>query len=241
MPQDRLPPAYSPHLPPETPMTQIRICVMAKTPEPGRVKTRLARSIGAVEAAAIATGLLLDTWRWVHGARGVRPVLILDPGRAPLPRLDPAPEIWDQGPGDLGDRLSQAFARALSEGCPGALAVGTDTVAVSPEVLEDAASSVASGRAVLGPTLDGGYYLLGLPSPWRPGLLAKIPWSSPRTRAVTEANLVAAGLEVDHLAPAFDVDEWEDLERLRVMLERAPHLAPRTAACLEALGPQRST
>src|SRR5690606_9228558 len=121
--------------------------------------------------------------------------------------------------------------RALQE-APAAIALGADVPGLPRARLEQARRALARHDAVLGPAADGGYVLLGLRA-CEPGLLAGLPWSTPSTLRATRARLRDRGLSLAELPPSFDVDEAEDLERLRRALRAGVMHAPRTAALLE--------
>jgi hypothetical protein len=106
------------------------LVVMAKAPEPGRVKTRLARAIGADAAAAIARASLCDVWAGVHRVAGVAPTLALAGDPARLPPLFPSPRLVAQGDGDLGQRMVTPPQRSRSSGHGRALMVGSDSPGV---------------------------------------------------------------------------------------------------------------
>jgi hypothetical protein len=210
------------------------LCVFAKNPEPGRVKTRLAAELGIDGAATLARALLVDTWQVAQAARQrMKPVLVLD-GKPRAISLEPLPEVWSQGDGDLGARLERAFARALTQ-APWVIAIGTDSPGLNPDWLRVAAVELETAHdAVIGPTRDGGYYLLGVrrcPS----GLLADLPWSSTTTCSATLNRLRARGFKHTLLPPWFDVDEPADLVWLRAELSAQRLNAPHTAKALAEL------
>jgi rSAM/selenodomain-associated transferase 2/rSAM/selenodomain-associated transferase 1 len=209
------------------------LVVMAKAPEPGRVKTRLARAIGADAAAAIARASLCDVWAGVHRVAGVAPTLALAGDPARLPPLFPSPRLTDQGDGDLGQRMVRHLGAAV-ERHGRALMVGSDSPGVPTALLERALALLETHDAVLGPTLDGGFWLIGLKRA-PAGLLDGLPWSDPATFQATLARLRERGLSTAVLAPWFDVDRAEDLERLRVLLRHGVGEAPETAAVLASL------
>ncbi|MAE70833.1 MAG: hypothetical protein CME06_10230 [Gemmatimonadetes bacterium] len=156
--------------------SRITVCVMTKSPLPGAAKSRLARGIGEERASRIARAMIADTWAWIGAVAAiVEPVLVLQGPKRALPPLDPPPRIWRQRAGDLGSRLESALRRAARESGGGAIAVGTDAVGLPPERLICAAEALGRGRTVLGPTNDGGYYLMGIPA--RPPLPATRPFS----------------------------------------------------------------
>lgn len=211
------------------------VCVFAKPPEPGRAKTRLAPALGDEGAADLARAFLADTWRTVGALPWARPVMATtEPDRASL-GVDEGAILWLQGEGDLGDRMERVLGRALERG-PWAIAVGADSPGLPPRLLADARAALDEADAVLGPTPDGGYYLLGLRR-CPPGLLAGLPWSQPHTLRATRERLVARGLSVRLLPPFFDVDTPRDLRRLRAFLDHDPAAAPATRRVLQTRHP----
>lgn len=216
-------------------MAEGLLLVMAKAPEAGRVKTRLARGVGAAQAVRLAEAFLADTWRSARRHAGTRPVLVLDGALRPETLAYDPPVIWDQGQGDLGQRLERAIRRALDL-APWAIVIGTDSPGRPPHLVDAAIASFTelprpdagkAPHAVLGPTTDGGFYLIGVdacPS----GLLAGLPWSEEITFQATQSRLISRGFSVTTLAEWFDVDEAEDLPRLRRVLRQRPEAAPRT-------------
>jgi len=211
-----------------------RVLVFAKAPAPGVVKTRLAATLGEEEAASLARAFLSDTWSLLRGALKERadPVIVLD-GDPALIDLDDA-EIWPQGGGDLGDRLTSGLTRGLAaNAAPWVIAIGTDSPGMPGSLLLRAIEALERTESVIGPCDDGGFYLLGLrrlPS----GLLADLPWSEPTTFAATLARLQTSGLEPVVLDPWFDIDLPEDLDRLQALLSRGEVSAPATASALAA-------
>lgn len=206
------------------------VCVMAKAPVAGQVKTRLVPPLRPAQAAALAAAMLADTWAAAAALAGARTLLARagDPARFP-PELGGVDAI-DQRGADLGARIEQSMGAALERGAP-ALVIGADVPGLPVSHLEAAAAALAGADAVLGPSADGGYYLIGARR-WRPGLLEDLPWSAPDTRAATRARLESAGWTVA-AAPAFDdVDDPGDLAALRRRLDAGELVAPATEAAL---------
>jgi len=209
----------------------IALCIFAKAPRPGAVKTRLAATIGAPAAAALAAAFVEDAWALARSRRWARPV-IAAAGELPAALLGrlPGVEVWDQGDGELGARIERMVARGGSA----AIALGADSPGLPPVVLDEAAAHLGEGRAVLGPADDGGFYLLGVPR-CPTGLLHGVTWSAPSTCAEVAARLIACGLPVARLPAWFDVDRGTDLVRLAALLAHRPDRAPATARALEEL------
>lgn len=150
-----------------------------------------------------------------------------------LPELPPVLDVQNQGAGDLGNRQEHVLRRALAL-TPRALAIGTDSPDLPRRLLDEAERTLLSHDAVLGPTLDGGYYLIGLRR-CPEGLLGGLPWSVPQTGARTTQRLRDQGWDVALLEPWYDVDTAADLERLRGEVADRPHRAPVTAALVSEL------
>lgn len=201
------------------------ICVFAKPPEPGRVKTRLIPLLGSIGAAELATAFLRDTWTALSALPWADAVLA-STHEGPINCLDNPGEVWAQGAGDLGLRLESILRRALCDH-PFAIAIGADSPGLPVELLEEARNALTRADAVIGPCDDGGFYLLGLRQ-CPDGLLSGISWSAPITCAETIAKLKTAGLTVHVLEPWFDVDTPADLQQLQSLLLVNHIHAPRT-------------
>lgn len=212
--------------------TGVAVCVFAKPPVPGRVKTRLVARVGRRGAAAFAAVFLDDTLAAIAAQGWARPVLALA-GRGEPPRGAARIDVWRQGKGDLGARLERVLRRALRRH-RAAIAIGADSPDLPARFLAAARDRLTAADAVLGPCADGGFYLLGLRA-CPPGLLAGLPWSRSDTAARTSARLRARGLRVASLGTWEDVDRPEDLDRLAQRLAPDPRRAPRTARLLAAL------
>jgi glycosyltransferase A (GT-A) superfamily protein (DUF2064 family) len=116
------------------------------------------------------------------------------------------------------------------QGAPAVIAVGSDTPELTPQHIREAVRALEQHDAVLGPSPDGGYYLIGLKR-FPNGLLGNVPWSSPQTLLETEQRLRSHGLIVStELAPLHDVDTQNCLLRL---IADSPNLSRATKAFLE--------
>jgi uncharacterized protein len=206
------------------------LCIFAKAPRAGAVKTRLAATIGADAAVRLADAFFWDTLELAEQLAPVRVVVALSGNEMLLPALRDRVDIWPQGEGDLGARLERNLRRALTENTR-ALAVGTDSPGLPVALLVQALAALDTHDAVLGPADDGGFYLLGTRTCPK-GLLSGLPWSSGNTGEKTLARLEDRGLTVKLLAPWFDVDREQDLERLRALLGAGEIHAPATCRVL---------
>lgn len=193
--------------------------VVAKAPEPGRAKTRLAATIGDHLAANIAAAALLDTLDAVAAAPVAARVVALtgdldaaagaDDIRGRLESFTVIPQRGD----DFADRLANAHADA-ADGYP-VLQIGMDTPQVTAELLADCARRLLETPAVLGMAFDGGWWVLGLRTPAAAQVLRGIPMSTPDTGRLTLKALRNNGIDVATLSPLVDVDLIEDIAAVR--------------------------
>jgi len=189
-------------------MSARHLVIMLKEPRVGRVKTRLARDIGAVAATwwfRHQTGRLirrLDDRRWRLWL-GVSPDAALASRAWPthLPRIA-------QGSGDLGRRMTRLFQRLPSGP---ALIVGGDIPGITRTHVNRAFRALGGHDAVFGPTVDGGYWLVGLKrmAPTPPALFTDVRWSTEHALSDTLAGL--SGLRIAFVETLQDVDTVADL------------------------------
>ena len=197
-------------------MRRQHLVIMVKAPQAGRVKTRLAATIGAVEALRGYRVLLEGTVRRLGSDRRWITWLAVTPDGA-APRLaawarDIAPVgVSPQGQGGLGERMQR-----LMDGLPPGpvVIVGSDIPAIGRRDVAAAFRALGGGDAVFGPAVDGGYWLVGQRrTPRTLRLFDRVRWSSEHTLADTLANL--KGHSVSHLRTMSDVDGEADYLRWR--------------------------
>lgn len=238
---------------PENRIGVCAIAVMGKAPRSGSAKTRLATTVGAEAAAALAAAFLRDTTaNVVLAARHapIRSVVAYAPaGSEPL--LEPllaagtslllADGHGMETPGvtGFGRSLLQAIERLLDAGHAAACVLNADGPTLPTHYLVRAAQLLArpGDRAVLGSTRDGGYYLLGLKRP-HAALFRDIPWSTAAVAAATRARADAIRLEITTLPDWFDVDDGPSLDHLIATLraDDGGFAAPATRVALAQLG-----
>jgi len=183
--------------------------VFIKNPRLGQVKTRLAATMGAEEALRIYQYLLEQTKAVSLSSTAERWLWYSE-----LPEQE---DGWEshlfqkrqQASGDLGRRMSAAFKVAFAAGAEKAVLIGSDCPYLRPELLEQAFLALEKEEVVIGPTFDGGYYLIGMRR-WLPELFEGIPWSTETVFAETLQRMEAigvAGVFLDRLA---DIDEESD-------------------------------
>ncbi|MFQ5803785.1 MAG: TIGR04282 family arsenosugar biosynthesis glycosyltransferase [Candidatus Methylomirabilales bacterium] len=205
-------------------MQRMVVAIMAKAPRAGEVKTRLCPPLSTNEAAELYRCLLLDKIEQVRTVTKAIPAIAFTPdeGRTFFEEVAPGFLLLPQRGGDLGVRLAHNFDQLLAKGYTGALAIDTDTPTLPTHFLELALDLIATPAIdlVLGPSEDGGYYLIGLRKLYRE-LFEEIAWSTAEVMPETIRRAEAKGLKVATLPVWFDVDTPDDLERLKASLKSA--------------------
>ncbi|MBI2190448.1 MAG: TIGR04282 family arsenosugar biosynthesis glycosyltransferase [Planctomycetes bacterium] len=202
------------------------LILFAKAPLPGLAKTRLGTRLSDAECAALAEAFIRDTAQTMRGvAAEYKRVAFTPPEASATLQALIGPDIgcFAQAGGDLGDRLLAAFERAFAEGCRRVLILGTDTPTLPASMMDRAFESLRSADLVLGPSTDGGYYLIGLRRPV-PALFQDIPWGTEKVLERTLDVVARESLSFHLLPPWYDVDTPEQLDFLLTHL-RALELA----------------
>jgi rSAM/selenodomain-associated transferase 1 len=207
---------------------------MAKHPVPGRVKTRLAAELGDETACALQRAFLLDLADRLR-ALPYTVTWAFWPPSAPFATLLGGGRCRPQSGDDLGERMRGAIEAEFADGGGTVVVLGADVPHVDLACVRRAVLALAAGAdVVLGPALDGGYYLIGLRSP-APALFENIAWGTDQVLRATVARAERLGLRVELVAESFDVDQVGDLARLRAALATADLHLPRTRAVLDGL------
>ena len=188
---------------------QHSLVIMAKTPVLGRVKTRLARDVGYVEATRFYRVALARLIRRLGADPRWRTIIAASPDTHALPDapwLQDAHAVVPQGEGDLGDRMQRVFYQAPAGPV---VIIGSDIPDISRRHVAAAFKALGGHDAVMGPSADGGYWLIGqkrLPRVLRP--FEGVTWSSGRERDETLANFGDARVAL--LEQLSDVDSGAD-------------------------------
>src|SRR5262249_52301897 len=191
----------------------VAVAIMAKSPRPGEVKTRLCPPLNTGEAAALYRCFLLDKIEAVRALTGAQTIIAYSPtdARADFEALAPGIRLMPQQGPDLGARLHATLAGLLGAGHAGAIAVDSDTPTLPRAFLKQAVAGLArrGSDVVLGPPEEGGYYLIGLPiAP--PELFDGVPWSPATVLEEPRRRADAGNLSVACLPAWFDVDTPDD-------------------------------
>jgi uncharacterized protein len=191
------------------------VLIFAKYPEKGRCKTRLAKDVGEDAALKIYQALLKHTCSTVINS-DYKKILYIDPACEASNAMHWAPcmDLYlPQAEGDLGARLSSAVQERFVAGANKLLLLGSDCPLLSKSSLVSAFSALESCDVVLGPTEDGGYYLLGLKK-GHTSLFQDIPWSTDFVFEKTLNILKFHSLSYIALETFSDVDTLDDYRRL---------------------------
>lgn len=194
---------------------QTRLILFTRYPEPGRTKTRLIPALGAQGAAALQRRMSEAMVGQMAQFAAQYPVALEIRYADGDPR---AMEAWlacdipcvAQGEGDLGLRLHRAFVQAFVHGARRVVIIGADCPDLGPAIFAQAFAALERKDLVMGPAIDGGYYLVGLNQP-APTLFTEIPWGSGAVLAATLKQAQALNLSTHLLEPLADVDRPEDL------------------------------
>jgi len=215
---------------------EAELIVFARSPEPGRVKSRLVPLLGAKGAARLHARLVERTLKTAR-ASGIPGIyLYCSPGiKGDFFRKMQAQfkvRLRSQGRGNLGDRMYRAF-----RGHSCAVLIGSDCPALRPADLRAAARALREGAdAVLAPAEDGGYPLIGLRRASR-RLFEGIAWGGPRVMVQTRRRLKALRWRWQELRTLWDVDRPEDVVRLRRSRLLEAKVRPTSAAVRRRVPP----
>jgi rSAM/selenodomain-associated transferase 1 len=215
------------------------LAVMAKAPVAGQVKTRLTPALSAEEAAAVARALLLDQLAHLSAIADADLYLAFAPaGKGALFRelAPPRFHLVAQSGGDLGARMRAVFTKLRRRGYENIALIGGDLPAVPLNLFAQAFAWLERFPAgvVLGPSEDGGYYLVAMGRPHF-AIFSGITWSRSDVLRRTRAKLDSLHIKFKLLPILYDIDTVDDLGRLRRRVAQAAHGMKRTAAVLQEL------
>ncbi len=210
----------------------VALGLMAKYWDIGKVKTRLGTSIGMRRAASLHRLFLMHLCESLSVINAHREVCMSPSSRMKdfdrelnQRGLADSWRVVPQADGDLGNRIVQWFDSTFCDQNrepTRALLIGADCPTLSAGLITEANDCLATHDVVLGPALDGGYYLIGISAPWqRPRFLPlfeRIAWSTEKVLNQTRQRLAESGLSWYELESREDVDTLSDLDRLRMQL-----------------------
>jgi uncharacterized protein len=195
-----------------------RLIIFVKNPEIGRVKTRLAKTIGDEQALSIYQKLLLYTKEITKGLNADKSVYYSE-------HIDNN-DLWDnmlfskhlQRGDDLGERMQNAFADAFAQGKERVIIIGSDCLELETYMIKEAFAVLENNDVVLGPAKDGGYYMIGMTA-FLPTLFEDKNWSTDDLLMDTILDLKKMNAKYYLLKTLNDIDTIEDLKAL----DKFPH------------------
>lgn len=193
-------------------MARPAIITFIKNPELGKAKTRLAATVGDERALEIYKELLRHTRETVQELSQVDAFLFYS-------KFIDKKDAWSsaffnkklQPEGDLGTKMIAAFADVFKTNQP-VIIVGSDCASLTSEILENAIEILKKKDFVIGPAIDGGYYLLGMNS-FQPSIFENIEWSTEQVFPQTVAKIEALKMDYGLLTALSDIDFEEDWEK----------------------------
>lgn len=191
-------------------MAKDQLIVFLKAPRPGTVKTRVAQTTGAERACSIYRELVETVLRKLSPLKEVELCFAPDDASSEIqPWLRPGWTARPQGEGDLGARLTRAFASTFADGAERVVIIGSDCPEVKTADIRAAWKELRTHDLVVGPAVDGGYWLIGLRTP-QADLFRDISWSSDQVLAQTLAQARKQALRIQVLRILTDIDTEED-------------------------------
>ncbi len=195
------------------------LIIFIKHPEPGKVKTRLARDIGETKATRIYSYMAETIIDKTSDPINYITIIFYDP-----PGKVEEIKNWinkrevqylPQTGSNLGDKISNAFEKVFTMGTNKAVIIGSDCIDVSKDIINEALSSLESTDVILGPAEDGGYYLLGL-SKFVPEIFQDIEWSTENVLRQTIEKISENNLKFNLLKSLKDIDTVDDLKEANI-------------------------
>ena len=198
-------------------MPRNKLGVFARVPVAGQVKTRMIPPLSPAAACELYRAFLADLFERLGQAK-VSPTIFVagEPAGDLLPLLPRPWPLVPQAEGDLGARMAAAFRHLLAEPGSRAVLVGSDSPDLPIPYLKRAFQRLKHRDVVIGPAMDGGYYLIGLRAP-TPALFEAVAWGSDHVLAQTIEIVAREKLSVSMLPPWYDVDDAKSLELLRAL------------------------
>ena len=209
------------------------LLIFVKYPEPGSVKTRLAKHVGDTNAAHLYRLFVEEILNRTEDENFRRMIFFSPPGKK-SEMMDWIGADWEMHPqagNDLGEKISTAFQFAFKQGAKKVVIIGTDSPLLGKATILKAFDGLDINQSVIGPSSDGGYYLLGL-SAFHMELFRGVDWGTSRVFAQTVSRLNKLHIKFTPLEEHFDVDTVDDLMVLKQELQKisAPDLLPLIAA-----------
>lgn len=192
------------------------LLLFIKSPERGKVKSRLATVIGAGAALEVYKCLAYDTVETLKGGQYLLQICFHPPDSEAVVKnwLGSQYACAPQRGSDLGERMKNAFIHIFSDGIEKAVLVGGDIPDLTTSLINEAFKTLDTSDAVIGPALDGGYYLIGFSrNTFLPDIFGGIAWSTGSVFDRTMSIFEKSGRSVHVLPGLSDIDTFDDLEK----------------------------
>lgn len=193
------------------------LIIFAKAPVPGQVKTRLQTRLSADECASLHSSFIIDTIKLARDAGAADIFLACHPDvEDPFFKKissDFGVALIPQNGNDLGDRMENAIDKGLKMGYEKVIIIGSDSPDLPPEYIRKGFKMLDLSDMVIGPSADGGYYLIG--GRIKLDVFEGIPWSTSSVFEMTLKKAEKQGRRYSVLNEWYDIDTWEDLQRFR--------------------------
>jgi len=194
--------------------TDPALLIFVKYPEPGKVKTRLAATIGAELAAQLYQEFILQTFKLAQQSKIAKCFVTFSPAEKEqaLQKIFPGPWQWfpQENSPDLGVRIQRAIQHVQQQGYSHVITIGTDSPSLPANYLDQAAAALWHHDLVLGPATDGGYYLIGLKNAL-PELFTGVDWSTEHVLNQTLQRAQQLQFSTQQLPVWYDVDDLATL------------------------------
>lgn len=195
------------------------LLIFVKNPERGKVKTRLAESVGEKKALRIYNRLLQLTKSVTDKLNCIRQVWYSE--------FIEDEDLWStagyekrlQAAEDLGERMKEAFRRAFDDGYEKTVIIGSDCAELTPLIIEQSFRALDDADIVIGPSEDGGYYLLGMTS-FNADVFNNINWSTPAVYDATVSRIKNCNLSMHTLPELNDIDTKQDLIKSEISIDQ---------------------
>jgi len=219
------------------------LIVFVKPPIPGEVKTKLIPSLSGSEAAELYKCFVADTLTNIHHVSHHPRIQVAYQPHSKASNLDwlglkNPPEIFRQEGRTLGERLVHAFGVSFGHGSQQVVIIGSDSPHLPVGYIEQAFHALDESDIVVGPSNDGGYYLIGLSRPCM-RLFEEVIWTGDQVFERATQNALTFGYTLKILPSYYDIDTIEDLKTLHLDLQLEGEKAPQTRKYLHFLNKQK--
>ncbi|MBU0994553.1 MAG: TIGR04282 family arsenosugar biosynthesis glycosyltransferase [Proteobacteria bacterium] len=217
--------------------TSACVILFLRAPRKGKVKTRLAKTLGDDTVLALYKFFVIDVLQAVERT-GFPVVIYFDPDDAEDELrnwLDISHDMHPQIGTDLGEKMDHAFRETFSFGFLRSVLIGTDCPHIRPEIIETAQQNLTESDMVIGPSFDGGYYLIGFrKDTFSQSVFQHLPWGTETVLEKTLEICEKKGLSVKKLPGLQDIDTLDDLKSFYREKNKQPH-TPEYSATLSYL------